>query len=320
MSTLCIERSPKCLVNQLTSGNVIRQFILGLTMAFAAAAWIAPPVLAVEPAPTPPPPSDNQPLLRLDDGKVFIGGSTMLDSGKPLSQAFAVWKRNADGSPDLSFNGEGFAVVPIWGYSEGVKSFAVQSDGRVVVAGYAWDPICPYSCEDRIAIVRFNSDGTLDRSFNGDGRLAIITAINRPIFGSDESQVSFSRNDVVILSDGTIQINNGELEPRVRVRPDGTLEGAIGSAFGLPVIARESPLVQAQGLWYNAPANRKPAGPSVSHSRARSSSRRGSPTMRTVERGGSRRAWCAPARASIAARFSRRAALHLTRRRSTPTR
>src|SRR5213593_1608384 len=45
------------------------------------------------------------------------------------------------------------------------KSLAVQTDGKIVVAGYAG-----VGRADQIALVRYNADGSLDTSFNGTAK------------------------------------------------------------------------------------------------------------------------------------------------------
>lgn len=198
------------------------------------------------------------------DGKTFFVWSAPLDPGNPsTTAAFAIWKRNADGTPDTTFNGNGFVSVPIWGYDEGAGGLAVQPDGRIVVAGGAIDPACPdYTCwEPRTAIVRLNPDGTLDPSFNGDGMIAIVmTYAGGGITASSPyptpigSESSFNASDVALLDDGTIEIRAGEYPvgntAYVRVRADGTLEGGpVENVFGR-FTARETLLVRAQGLWH----------------------------------------------------------------------
>ena len=46
------------------------------------------------------------------------------------------------------------------------KSVAVQRDGKIVVAGDAY-----VSGVDRFALVRYNSDGSLDTTFNSNGKV-----------------------------------------------------------------------------------------------------------------------------------------------------
>src|SRR5215469_7109860 len=46
------------------------------------------------------------------------------------------------------------------------KSVAAQRDGKIVVAGYA-----EVGGGDQFALVRYNSDGSLDTTLNGSGKL-----------------------------------------------------------------------------------------------------------------------------------------------------
>lgn len=60
------------------------------------------------------------------------------------------------GQPDPSFGSGGFVSVP----NVSLLATAVQSDGKVVAAGDEGNPI-------HLVVVRFNSDGTVDSTFNG---------------------------------------------------------------------------------------------------------------------------------------------------------
>jgi uncharacterized delta-60 repeat protein len=57
---------------------------------------------------------------------------------------------------------------------------ALQADGKLVVAGYALD-----SHDPSIALVRYNTNGTLDMTFNGDG--TVLTNL-----GSDTRDLAFA--------------------------------------------------------------------------------------------------------------------------------
>ncbi|MEZ5436096.1 MAG: delta-60 repeat domain-containing protein [Pseudomonadales bacterium] len=50
------------------------------------------------------------------------------------------------------------------------QSVIQQADGKLVVAGYSWN-----GSNDDVALVRYNEDGSLDTSFDGDGK--VTTAI-----------------------------------------------------------------------------------------------------------------------------------------------
>jgi len=47
------------------------------------------------------------------------------------------------------------------------RSVAIQSDGKIVVAGYSYTTAAAGSAD--FAVVRYNADGTLDPSFSGMG-------------------------------------------------------------------------------------------------------------------------------------------------------
>ncbi|MDQ3932379.1 MAG: delta-60 repeat domain-containing protein, partial [Actinomycetota bacterium] len=72
---------------------------------------------------------------------------------------------SAPGSLDLSFDGDGKAVTEIGSATDQASAVAVQEDGRVVVAGFSQS-----GTGNRFAVVRYKSDGSLDTSFDGDGR------------------------------------------------------------------------------------------------------------------------------------------------------
>ena len=66
----------------------------------------------------------------------------------------------ADGDLDTSFSGDGIVSTLVG--SDGGESFdaAIQSDGKIVVAGYSWNDS---DSRSDFAVARFNSNGTLNR-------------------------------------------------------------------------------------------------------------------------------------------------------------
>ena len=95
---------------------------------------------------------------------------------------------NTDGTSDSSFSGDGIVTTSV-GASSQILSIALQSDGKIVAAGYSYTG----SGNTDFALVRYNTDGTSDSSFSGDGK--VITAIS----GLEDSATS-----VVLQSDGKI--------------------------------------------------------------------------------------------------------------------
>jgi uncharacterized delta-60 repeat protein len=76
----------------------------------------------------------------------------------------------ADGALDPAFAGTGIVKLNLYGAfasTDAASGVAVQPDGKIVVAGYR--SVVNYD----IAVVRLNTDGSLDSTFDGDG-IAII--------------------------------------------------------------------------------------------------------------------------------------------------
>ncbi len=89
------------------------------------------------------------------DGKVLLGGAQ--------GQTLCVLRLNANGTKDSGFGNNGAACVDVTfnavGASATVSSLAIQSDGKVVIAGYCRTSI------DLFCIARFDGNGVLDKSF-----------------------------------------------------------------------------------------------------------------------------------------------------------
>ena len=90
------------------------------------------------------------------DGKIIIGGYV---SGGSL-----VIRVNSNGSLDGTFNGSGYVIN---NFASVIYSVAVQTDGKIVAGGYA------YSANYDFAVARFNTNGSFDISFDGDGKKLI---------------------------------------------------------------------------------------------------------------------------------------------------
>ncbi len=127
------------------------------------------------------------------DGKLVAVGATF-NSTIFDGAAFAVARFDADGSLDPTFGTVGVTTTPIGIpttccdiLETHAKAVAVQADGKIVVAGKAMVAIGPVTSA---ALVRYESDGTLDVTF-GIGGILIEPAVE-------------SFEDVLIQTDGHI--------------------------------------------------------------------------------------------------------------------
>ncbi len=78
------------------------------------------------------------------------------------SRKFCIARINIDGSFDNTFNGTGYHILDISeSTNEYIESMLIQNDNKIVVGG-----MCKISSALDFCVARFNSDGTLDDSFN----------------------------------------------------------------------------------------------------------------------------------------------------------
>ena len=98
------------------------------------------------------------------DGKILAVGNTTGPSGY-YDNEMAVLRFNDDGSLDNSFNEDGILIIHFsdnWDYASAVT---IQNDGKIVVGGSIATEFAVY-----FALVRLNTNGELDNSFDEDGK------------------------------------------------------------------------------------------------------------------------------------------------------
>lgn len=113
------------------------------------------------------------------DGKIVAGGTTFLSSANPV--AMAVTRYNSDGSLDTGFDGDGRVLVDYATSRTRANALAIQSDGKILIGGYAGDSVATIL---DFAIARLNTNGSLDTGFDGDGKTTTsFTGTRSTIYG-----------------------------------------------------------------------------------------------------------------------------------------
>jgi len=103
----------------------------------------------------------GQAIALQPDGKIVVAGISYNGS----NDDFAVVRYNADGSLDTTFSGDGKVTTPVGGSADDGYAIALQPDGKILVAGLTLGTSLD------IAVVRYNADGSLDTTFDGDGKV-----------------------------------------------------------------------------------------------------------------------------------------------------
>lgn len=146
------------------------------------------------------------------DGKIVVVGSSFINAGLGTSQITVV-RYNTDGTLDTSFDSDGIVLTQISASNEDFgKTVKMQPDGKIVVAVQArinlnWD----------FVLVRYNTDGSLDATFDNDG----IARTNLP---TQEAIYDIAlQNDGKIVATGYKAVTNDDLFI-ARYNSDGSLD------------------------------------------------------------------------------------------------
>jgi uncharacterized delta-60 repeat protein len=131
-------------------------------------------------------------------------------------QDVALVRYLASGDIDTSFGISGRSVIGTAGIFGQLTSVAIQSDGKIVAAGYT-----PSLRGDTdFLICRYNDDGTLDTTFDGTGQVITDVANGSRDFA----------DAVAIAADGSIYVGGaaGQQMALVKYRSDGTVDTSFG--------------------------------------------------------------------------------------------
>jgi uncharacterized delta-60 repeat protein len=131
-------------------------------------------------------------VLLQPDGRIAVAG---YGHDRFSNGLFVLARYEADGSPDPSFGSGGSVTTDFPGSQEQAYALAMQPDGRLVAGGVA---------SDDFALARYHPDGSLDTTFDGDGR------VTTDFFGDE---------DVVY---------------EVRIQPDGKIVAAGTGSMVIP--------------------------------------------------------------------------------------
>ncbi|MBI3786011.1 MAG: hypothetical protein HY270_21685 [Deltaproteobacteria bacterium] len=152
-------------------------------------------------------------LTLQSDGKIVVVGRS---GGSPTKTAIA--RYNPDGSLDGGFGTGGKVRTAIGSNNSAAYAVAVQSDGKILVAGYV--SASPTS----IAVLRYNSDGSLDAGFGSGGQ--VITPVG-PGNSSAYTLALQSDQKIVVACSAS---NGSNLDVAVlRYNTDGSLDGGFGT-------------------------------------------------------------------------------------------
>lgn len=144
------------------------------------------------------------------DGKIVVGGYTEIGS----HNIFMVVRYNTNGGLDASFDSDGIATTPIGTTDDQGYALGLQTNGKIILAGYSVEnnflPI--------FALIRFNSNGSLDMSFDNDGIVTTNIVVN------DRGQAVAIQADGKIVVTGTTYNGSHDIFALARYNTNGNLD------------------------------------------------------------------------------------------------
>jgi uncharacterized delta-60 repeat protein len=125
------------------------------------------------------------------DGKIVVGG----ESGDSFEGSFTLARYNDNGTLDANFGTGGKVITDLGSHGGSVGQIQLQTDGKILVAGGTYD-----GHHFDFELARYNTNGSLDTSFSGDGK--VTTSL---VSGDDRA------TSVVIQPDGKIIVGGWAL-------------------------------------------------------------------------------------------------------------
>lgn len=151
-------------------------------------------------------------VIQQRDGKLVVAGS----SSNGSNDDFALARYNINGTRDTTFNGIGKVITAIGAGDDHAYSVIQQADGKLVVAGSSYN-----GSNDDFAIVRYNTDGSLDTSFAADGKL--ITAMGTS-YDYAYSVIQQTDGKLVVAGTSYSQVVGAYTFALARYNADGSLD------------------------------------------------------------------------------------------------
>jgi uncharacterized delta-60 repeat protein len=132
----------------------------------------------------------------------------------------AVIRLNEDGTLDNSFSNDGKVTTNVNG-NDNAFAVAIQTDGKIVVCGEAFDGVT-YD----VSVVRYTETGALDNSFSNDGK--VTTALGSTYEGG--YAIAVQQDAKILVCGKTSTTNTADNVALLRYNSDGTLDTGFGNS------------------------------------------------------------------------------------------
>ena len=160
-------------------------------------------------------------LVIQSDGKIIITSGVYTDAAY-AHEDFALIRYNSDGSLDASFGNNGIVITDVYGNNyDAARAVKIQEDGKIIAGGLTIQDFYFY-----FAIVRYNTNGSIDSSFGTNGR--VIATVDS-FYDSDGCALALQPDGKIIIGgevDGPYSYNYDF--GLMRFNADGSVDNTFG--------------------------------------------------------------------------------------------
>jgi uncharacterized delta-60 repeat protein len=194
-------------------------------------------------------------LALQSDGRIVAVGYAQCSLQPVVDTAFAVTRYNVNGSLDTTFGNHGIVltnVVPVTrnsnslGYPgvERAITVAIQGDGKIDVGGFS----CPgdHADSSEFTIVRYNANGTLDKTFGSGKTVGIVVTPTFGISGDMPTALAIKPDGQILLA-GYVDVYSPSMAV-VRYTSVGKLDSTFGNNGIVSGLAPSGSTASAAGI------------------------------------------------------------------------
>lgn len=152
-----------------------------------------------------------------NDGRIISAGVAY---GDGQNNDFFLCRYNSDGTPDNTFGTNGAVTTDFNSGSDEARAVTLQPDGKIVVAGWAFDGF-----RYNFALARYLATGALDPSFGTGGKKTVVIQTG----SSSKAYAMTLQPDGKIVLGGTVINANADFA-LVRLNADGSLDNSFNGS------------------------------------------------------------------------------------------
>ncbi len=180
-------------------------------------------------------------VLIQNNGKIIAAGI----ASNNTENEFALVRYKIDGSVDSSFGNNGIVLTPFENPYVFLNSAALQSDGKIIAAGYMQK-----SNQYDFVVIRYKADGDVDSTFGTNGKV-IYGSVN--LYEEAESVLIQNDGNIIIAGTSVNDITNTQNIMLLRLNTNGGTDqnfgigGVVSTTIGSSYPSASSVLMQSDG-------------------------------------------------------------------------